>query len=65
MSMLITINEIIPLFCISQGFGNQADSDNVAEIFTYGKAFEISEEYTYNIEEVKRTASRYQHFLVL
>lgn len=65
MSMLITINKIIPIFCMSQGFGNQADSDNVAEIFTYGKAFKISEECTYITEEVERMASCYPFFLIL
>lgn len=42
--MLITISKIIPVFCIFQGSWNQEDSDNVAEIFTYGKEFKTGGE---------------------
>lgn len=57
----------MPVFCIFQGFGNQADSDNVAEIFTYGKAFKTGELHTHPwiVEEVKRIASHYQFAFII
>lgn len=33
----------MPILYIFQRFGNQKDSDNVAEIFAYGKEFDRSE----------------------
>lgn len=60
MWMLITINKIMLVCCIFQGLGNQADSDNVAEILAYGKTFtKVKSTPPYVIEEVK-AASHYE-----